>query len=96
MGLFSNLKGMATEIFDLPYGSVNLGKPTPHSTPDVISLGQDHNGYDVYEIEANNYAIAAEVTDGTTVEGPVHKALDRTGHNRWKYRVEGNDTQGLK
>jgi hypothetical protein len=91
MSLFHTLKEVTTELFDRPTGKVHMGPATPKTRAVAVRRGRDQNGYATFEITAKNYAIAAEGTDGTTVEGPVHKVLNRTGHNKWQYRVDCNE-----
>lgn len=86
MSILSTLKGIATELLDL-----NVDKP--YIKPVSEYAGRDHNGYSVYNIKATNYAEAARLSDGYTVEGPVYKSLVHVGHNKWQLRVECNDTE---
>lgn len=87
MSILRSLVGIAAELFTLndPYEK--------HIQTTTEYAGRDHNGYSVYKIHAANYADAASLTDGYTVEGPVYKSLNHIGRNQWELRVECNDVR---
>lgn len=59
--------------------------------PEVTGSHQDRNGRTVLEIRAQNYMDAAQLTQGQTIAGNVHKSYVHVGHNRWETRAENND-----
>lgn len=83
--MLQTIKGMLSELLDAP------PEPKPYSPPRETGRSYDHNGYAVIHIEAANYAEAARLTDGYTIEGPVHKALVHVGNGRWEARVQCDD-----
>lgn len=86
MNIFTTLKGIATELLDLPV-------PVHHVPMQVTGQSIDHNGYSVYDITASNYAEALSKAEGYTVAGPVYQSLVHVGRDKWQLRVECNDTE---